>query len=176
MAQRLRPDVIIMDVMLSLKNGIDACREIVDAVPDTRVLVLTASTDEDTVVEAIAAGGTVYLQKFSGKEKLLETIRDVVDGEFRISGDLIRRVCAGIRTTSAKAGAPALDRLTVREHEIFKLFATGLSYAEIAEARGIRPLTIRNAIYGIRNKLGARTTQEMVVVAMRSGLLDDDPT
>ena len=145
-AQGLKPDVIIMDVMLSLKNGIDACREIVDAVPDTRVLVLTASTDEDTVVEAIAAGGTVCLQKFSGKEKLLETIRDVVDGEFRISDDLIRRVCAGIRTTSEKAGPPALDRLTVREHEILKLFATGLSYAEIAEARGIRPLTIRNAI------------------------------
>ncbi len=100
-AQGLQPDVVIMDVMMPLKNGIDACREIMDVLPDTRVLVLTASTNEDTVVDAIAAGATGYLQKYSGKEKLLATIRDVVDGEFRIPGDMVRRVFAGVRAISA---------------------------------------------------------------------------
>ena len=172
-AQSLRPDVVIMDVMMPKKNGIDACREIMDAMPETRVLVLTASTNENTVVEAIAAGATGYLQKFAGKDRLLTTIRDVVDGEFRIPGDVIRRVLAGIRSAPEKSETPELQRLTGREQEILKLFAQGMSYADIAEARGNRPLTIRNAIYVIRDKLGAKTTQEMVVWAVRNGLLDN---
>lgn len=174
-APDLRPDVILMDVMMPLKNGIDACREIMQAIPDTRVLVLTASTNEDTVIDAVAAGATGYLQKFSGKDKLLATIQDVVNGEFRIPSDVIRRVFAGLRSTSQASDSIELSRLTTREQEILKLFAEGLSYAEIAEARGNRPLTIRNAIYGIRDKLGAKSSQEMVVWAVRSGLLDKDP-
>ena len=67
-----------------------------------------------------------------------------------------------------------MARLTEREQEILKLFAEGMSYAEIGEARGNRPLTIRNAIYGIRDKLGAKSSQEMVVWAVRNGLLDND--
>ena len=99
-AQSLKPDVIIMDVIMPLKNGIEACREITEMLPDTRVLILTASTEEDAVIEAVAAGATGYLQKYSGKDKLLVTIRDVVDGEYRIPGEVIRRVFAGIRAMS----------------------------------------------------------------------------
>ena len=172
-AQSSRPDVVIMDVMMPNKNGIDACREIMDALPETRVLVLTASTNEDTVVDAIAAGATGYLQKFSGKDKLVTTIRDVVDGEFRIPGDVIRRVLAGIRDTAETGETIDMQKLTVREREILKLYAQGMSYADIAEVRGNRPLTIRNAIYVIRDKLGAKSTQEMVVWAVRNGLLDN---
>ncbi len=172
-AQSSRPDVVIMDVMMPNKNGIDACREIMDALPETRVLVLTASTNEDTVVDAIAAGATGYLQKFSGKDKLVTTIRDVVDGEFRIPGDVIRRVLAGIRDTAETGKTLDMQKLTVREREILKLYAQGMSYADIAEVRGNRPLTIRNAIYVIRDKLGAKSTQEMVVWAVRNGLLDN---
>ncbi len=175
MAQSLRPDVVIMDVLMPLKNGIDACQEIVDALPETRVLMLTASTDEEAVVASVAAGATGYLQKYSGKEKLLATIRDVVEGEFRVPGDVMRRALAGTRATSDEAAMSGLDRLTEREREILKLVAEGRSYAEIAEARGNRPLTIRNMVYSIRGKLGAKTKQEMVVWAVRSGLLDNDP-
>ena len=168
-AQRLKPDVIIMDVIMPVKNGVDACREIIAAVPETRVLVLTASTDDSTVIDAIAAGATGYLQKFTGKNELLATIRDVVDGKFRVPGDVVRRAFV-----SANDSPGQVARLTEREQEILKLFAEGKSYAEIAEARGNRPLTIRNAIYGIRNKLGAKSSQEMVVWAVRNGLLDND--
>ncbi len=96
-AQQLRPDVIIMDVIMPLKNGIDACREIMEMLSDTRVLILTASSGEDAFMESVAAGATGYLQKYSGKEKLLCTVRDVAEGEYRIPGDVIRRVFAGIR-------------------------------------------------------------------------------
>ena len=174
-AQGVRPDVVIMDVIMPNKNGIDACREIVEAAPETRVLVLTASTNDKTVIDAIAAGATGYLQKFTDKDELLATIRDVVDGEFRVPGDVVRRAFAGVRDSSTKSQSSEVARLTEREREILKLFAEGMSYAEIGEARGNKPLTIRNAIYGIRDKLGAKSRQEIVVWAVRSGLLDKDP-
>jgi len=173
-AQRLKPDVIIMDVIMPVKNGVDACREIMAAVPETRVLVLTASTDDQTVIDAIAAGATGYLQKFTGKDELLATIRDVADGEFRVPGDVVRRAVADVGDSPAHDDSPELTRLTERERQILRLFAEGMSYAEIGEARGNRPLTIRNAIYGIRNKLGATSSQQMVVWAVRNGLLDND--
>ena len=173
-AQRLKPDVIIMDVIMPVMNGVDACREIIAAVPETRVLVLTASTDDHTVIDAIAAGATGYLQKFTGKDELLATIRDVVDGEFRVPGDVVRRAFVGASDRPSEDDSSEVARLTEREQEILKLFAEGMSYAEIGEARGNRPLTIRNAIYGIRDKLRAKSSQEMVVWAVRNGLLDND--
>ena len=174
-AQSVKPDVIIMDLMMPEKDGIEACREIRELLPDTRVLILTASTEEDAVLAAVTAGATGYLQKFSGKEKLLATIREVQAGEFSIPGDLAQRVFYRIRTTEGQTEKPQPDNLTEREQEILTLFAQGLSYAEIAEVRGNRPLTIRNAIYVIRDKLGAKSMQEMVIWAIRNGLLDIDP-
>ena len=173
MAQELKPDVIVMDVMMPLKNGIDACREITEMLPDTRVLILTASAEEDAVMEAVAAGATGFLQKYSGKEKLLDTMRDVADGEYRIPGDVIRSVFAGIRSAAGQRKADGPGVLTERDREILTLFAQGLSYAEIAEVRKNQPLTIRNAIYNIQDKLGIETKQELVVWAVRNGLLDD---
>ena len=86
-ALNIKPDVIIMDVMMPLKNGIEACREITEMLPETRVLILTASSEEDAVMEAVAAGATGYLQKYSGKEQLLRTVRDVANGEYRIPAE-----------------------------------------------------------------------------------------
>ena len=171
-AQDLNPDVIVMDVMMPLKNGIDACREITETLPDTRVLILTAATAEDAAIEAIAAGAAGYLQKYSGKEELLRAVRDVADGEYHIPPDLIMRVFAELRVP-AQRKTRGLSRLTSRERQILTLFAQGWSYPKIAEARGNQPVTIRNAIYGIQDKLGIETKQELVVWAVRSGLLDE---
>ena len=172
-AMKLKPDVIVMDVMMPLKNGIDACREITEALPDTKVLILTASTEEDAVVEAVAAGATGFLQKYSGKEKLLDTVREVADGKYRIPSNVLRSVFAGIRGTAEQKTTDGPKSLTQRDREILTLFAQGLSYAEIAEARNIQPLTVRNAIYSIQDKLGIDTKQELVVWAVRNGLLDN---
>ena len=78
-AQLLKPDVIIMDVMMPLKNGIDACREITEMLPDTRVLMLTASAEEDAVMESVAQARRATFRSTPGKEKLLSTIREVAD-------------------------------------------------------------------------------------------------
>ena len=170
-AQSLEPDVIIMDVIMPLKNGIDACREVMEMLPDTQVVMLTASAEEDAVVEAVAAGAVGYVQKYSGTDELMRTVRGVADGEYRIPAGAVKSVFAAIRA-GAWAQTREFDRLTAREREILTLFAQGLSYAQVTEVRGNQPVTVRNAIYGIQDKLGVGTKQELVVWAVRNGLLD----
>lgn len=173
LAQQLKPDVVIMDVMMPLKNGIEACRDVTETLPETRVLILTAATEEDAAIEAVAAGAAGYLQKYSGKEDLLRSVRDVADGHSRIPVDVLRRVFAEVRAADGMKRPSAHLRLTQREREILSQFAQGLSYAKIAEVRGNQPLTIRNAIYSIQDKLNIETKQELVVWAVRNGLLDE---
>ncbi len=172
-ALALKPDVIIMDVIMPLKDGIEACREIVDILPDTRVLMFTASPEEDAVVESFAAGATGYLEKYSGKEHLLRTARDVAQGEYRIPSEAVKRAFSDIRSGASKSTEQNSRNLTDREQQILTLFSKGLTYAEIADIRGNKWVTIRNAIYGIQNKLGLGTKRELVVWAVRAGLLDD---
>ena len=166
-AAELSPDVVVMDVMMPNKDGVEACREIMDAAPDIRVVMLTASTEEDAVIEAVAAGATGYLQKVSGMDRLLDTIREVAADELRLPPDVVRRVFEGIRR-----GAEPEDEngpLTRRERKILALFRQGLSYARIAEIRGVRPVTIRNAIYAIQGKLEMGSKQEIVSGPCRTG-------
>ena len=170
-----KPDVVVMDVILTGRDGIDACREIKETVPETRVLMLTAATEEESVLNAISAGATGYLRKLSNAQKLLDTIRDVAEGEYRMPQEVMRKVFAGIRTSPQLADKSALDRLTEREKQILQLFAGGRSYADIARLRGNQTVTIRNAIYGIQNKIGVKSKQEMVLWAVRNGLLNDGP-
>lgn len=170
-----RPDVVIMDVILTGRDGIDACREIKETIPEIRVLMLTAAPEEENVINAISAGATGYVRKLSSAQRLLDTIRDVAEGEYRIPQEVMRKVFAGIRTSPQLADRSSLDRLTEREKQILQLFAWGRSYADIARLRGNQTVTIRNAIYGIQNKIGVKSRQEMVLWAVRNGLLNDDP-
>ena len=174
MAQSVAPEVVVMDVMMPNMDGVDACREIMELLPDTRVLMLTASTTEDAVVEAIAAGATGYLQKDSGPEELAEAIREVAQGHLRIPEKSIRRVFALIRGQRALTASRALKALTDREREILQMFASGKSYAQIAGAKGNKVVTVRNSVYRIQDKLGVGSKQEMVVWAVKNGLLDEE--
>ena len=169
------PDVIIMDVIMPVMDGIEACRQITELLPGTRVLMLTASNEQDAIVSSIAAGATGYLQKYSGKEQLLTTLREVAQGEFRIPGDAARRLSRAVRSPSADDAAERLAALTNREREILKLFAEGLTYQEIGEIRNNSALTVRNAVSAVQRKLGFRAKQQMVVWAVRAGLVDGGP-
>ena len=169
----LRPDVIVMDVMMPVKDGIEACREIMELLPDTRVLMLTASNEEDAVIEAVAAGATGYLQKYSRSGELLEAVVDVAEGRSRLPEKTVREVFAMVRSLRELASRQALDRLTAVERETLTLFARGMSYAEIAGARGNSTVTVRNTIYRIQDKLGVEKKQELVIWAVRNGLMDE---
>ena len=128
------------------KDRVEACREIMEFPSATRVVMLTASTEEDAVIEAVAAGAAAYLQKVSGMERLLATLREASAGELRVPAEVVRRVFAGIRRGAEREEEPGPGELTSRDREILALFCRGMSYARIAEARGVRPVTIRNAI------------------------------
>ena len=134
-AAEVSPDVVVMDVIMPNKDGVEACREIMESAPDTRVVMLTASTEESAVVDAVATGATGYLQKETDRERLLATVRGVFRGELFVPVAVVRRVFSEIR--NAWRGDPADGAgLTPREREILVAFARGMSYARIAEARG----------------------------------------
>ena len=169
----LDPQVIVMDVIMPNKDGIDACRDIMELRPYTRILMLTASTEEDAVIEAVAAGATGYLQKYSRPEELVEAVLDVAEGRVRIPAKVVREVFALVRGDRKLASRQATDKLMALERETLRLFASGRSYTDIAEARGNSTVTIRNTLYRIQDKLGIGTKQELVIWAVRNGLVDD---
>ena len=171
-AEESRPDVIVMDVMMPGKDGVEACRDILDLLPETKVLMLTASTEDDAVIEAIAAGATGFVQKFSGSDELVDAVRGVAEGRLMIPDDAVRRVFKLLRSGAHLTPGPKV--LTMRERQILAQFARGKSYARIAEALGVTMTTVRNAVYRVQDKLGVESKQEIVVWAVRNGLLDDD--
>ena len=173
MVQELKPEVVIMDVLMPVKNGIDACREVTELQPDIRVLMLTASNSSEAVVESVAAGATGYLVKDSGADKLLDTLRDVCEGRFQLTADELRRAASRIRRNISASHPVDPSVLSPRERDVLVKFCQGFSYPEIAAALGFGRSNVRNAIYRIHNKTGCGTNQEMVVWAVRCGLLDD---
>ena len=175
-AAELSPDLVVMDVMMPRKDGVEACRDIMDSAPETRVVMLTVANEETAVLEAVAAGATGYLQKETDRERLLSTLRGVFRGELRLPAEAVRGVVAAVRSVSEVGDAADTAGLTAREREILVSFAGGMSYTRIAEQRGVKPVTVRNAIYGIQQKLRVTSMQGLVLWTARNGLLDDfDP-
>ncbi len=118
----------------------------------------------------MAAGAGGYLQKVAGMDQVLGMMKSAAAGEGRLPTEVVRRVFDRIRR---RAKSKEEVDLTPREKEILASFSQGRSYVAIAEARGVKPVTIRNAIYTIQVKLGVASKQEIVVWAVRNGLLDD---
>ena len=172
LAERLSPDAVIMDLFMPGMDGVAACREIVEMLPDTRVLMLTASTNDEAVIAAVAAGATGFVIKDASLPELMEAVKDVAQGRVRIPLHVLRRACA---VADGQSG-PEQDSsvLTDREREVLRLFAGGNSYADIAAEQGNSPSTVRNIIYRIQNKLGTGSRQELAVWAVRNGFLADD--
>ena len=175
-AAEVSPDVVLMDVIMPKKDGVEACREIMESAPKTRVIMLTASTAEDAIMEAVAAGANGYLQKETDREQLLSALRNVALGDVCFPPEVVRRAFAVMRGSVTTGDAAAAAGLTQREREILVSFAQGMSYSRIANGRGIKPVTVRNAIYGIQRKLNVETMQGLVLWCARNGLLDNYPT
>ena len=97
-ASELSPDLIVMDVMMPKKDGVEACREIMESLPDTKVIMLTASTEANAVIEAVAAGAAGYLQKVAGMDQLLGMMEGAAAGEGRLPTEVVRRVFDRIRS------------------------------------------------------------------------------
>ena len=172
-AGEVKPEVIVMDVMMPDKDGVDACREVMEILPGTRVLMLTASSKMDAVIEAIAAGATGYLQKHTRAGDLVAAVVDVAEGRMRIPEETIKEVFAMMSRDREDTSRRASDRLTKLERETLTQFASGMSYAEIAEADGKKTVTVRNRLGLIQDKLGVRSKQDLLIWAVRKGYVDD---
>ena len=169
-AQDVRPDLILMDVAMPTMSGIDACHEIKDLLPDTRVVMLTASAAEESVTEALLAGAHGYVLKAAGRDDLLQAIRAVARGESILDPSVTKIVTERFSRLVGQEKQRELDLLTPREKEVLGLVADGATNKEVAGWLVISEYTARNTVSNILGKLGLRTRSELVRWALEHGL------
>ena len=169
MAAQLDADVILMDLVMPVKSGIDAIKEIKAADPDARILVLTSFADDDKVLPAIKAGALGYILKVSAPQELIQAIRDVYRGEPSLQPTIARKLLLNL--VDAKPEEDQADPLTEREVDVLKLIARGFSNKDIAQALFISEGTTRSYVTNILNKLHLENRTQAALYALRMGLV-----
>ena len=166
------PDVVLMDLNMPGKSGIDATREIVSIAPLTRIVVLTISDEDAVVMDAVVAGACGYLLKDASIQDLLRGITAASRGESLISPAIAAKVLQRVRASSPdmEAAETLLTRLSERELQVLKLIANGKDNAEIARELFISAKTVKNHISNILLKLSIENRIQAAVYAVRSGL------
>jgi DNA-binding NarL/FixJ family response regulator len=170
LVRELKPDVIVMDLHMPLVNGIEATRAILEDEPGARVLVLTISTDEEDVLDALAAGACGYILKTAPPEDTVRAIAAAHAGDSAISPRVAGRLVEHVRRAGRPTAAPP-SSLTPRELEILRLIAEGRENTEIAEILVISPSTAKNHVAHVLDKLGLENRVQAAVYAVRSGLV-----
>ena len=184
LAQRLRPDVVLMDLHMPKKSGVLATREITAALPRTRVMVLTTFDRDELVFDAVRAGAQAYLLKDASEDEVIETVRAVHRGESRLTPQVARKVMDQFRSLAnrmaerndAPAPAPATPAqaaptplpatLTERETAVLDLIAKGQSNRQIATALHLAEGTVKNHVSRVMQKLHANTRTELAVLVL----------
>ena len=161
--RKLRPDVVVMDIMMPGMDGITATAAIREAAPETKVLVLTTSTVSDDLAHALRAGAAGLVSKSAANSELVKAIGEVAAGRPAIS-PAFRDILA--------QDPPAPD-LTPRQREILGLMVRGLTNKDIARELGIRPNSVNLHVIAILEKIGAANRTEAVAIALRKNLLKD---
>ncbi|SCK27723.1 two component transcriptional regulator, LuxR family [Streptomyces sp. AmelKG-E11A] len=176
-ARAAGPDVVVLDLNLPAKPGVQVCKEIVGANPALRVLVLSASGEHADVLEAVKSGATGYLLKSASTEELIGAVRRTAVGDAVFTPGLAGLVLGEYRRLAsepapATADEPGAPRLTDRETEVLRLVAKGLSYKQIAERLVISHRTVQNHVQNTLGKLQLHNRVELVRYAIERGLDD----
>ncbi len=173
MAQSLQPDVILLDLKMPHKNGLEAIQEIKQTNPQARILVLTSFDDDERVFSAIKAGALGYLLKDSSPPQLIEAIRDVYQGKSSLHPNIALKVIRELNNPTDLP--PTEDPLTEREMETLRLLAQGLSNQEISEMLTISERTVGKHVSNILEKLHLANRTQAALYALRHGLASLDP-
>jgi DNA-binding NarL/FixJ family response regulator len=172
-ATRFQPNVVLMDIRMPELDGLEATRRILAADGTARILILTTFDLDEYVYEALRAGASGFVLKDDPPEQLLTAIRTIAEGDALLSPGVTKRVIEQFTRTPRPTPPKALDQLTERELEVFRLIARGLSNAEIGAELYISDTTVKTHITHILQKLELRDRVQAVVLAHETGLFDE---
>jgi NarL family two-component system response regulator LiaR len=168
LSHQTRPDVIIMDLKMPVKDGLTAIKEIDQLLPDSRILVLTSFPDDDSVFRAIKAGALGYLLKDSAPENLLNAIRVVYNGQSMLHPSIARKLVQEIKEPADLP--PAGEPLTPREMDVLQCLARGLSNREIAAELSVSTRTVTTHVRNILDKLHLANRTQAALYAREKGI------
>jgi DNA-binding NarL/FixJ family response regulator len=166
-AERTHPDIVVMDVRLPDGSGIEACREIREKMPETKVIILTSYADDDAVFASILAGASGYVLKQTRGRALADAIDAVSRGESLLDPGITQKVMERLRTASERRASDPLDALNEQEHKILLLIAEGKTNKEIAGEVYLSDKTVKNYVSSILTKLNLRRRSEAAAFIAR---------
>ena len=170
LARALRPDIVLMDLLMPGMDGMEATRLIRSELDDVEVVALTSVLDDESVVSAVRAGAIGYLLKSAEADELRRALRAAAAGQVQLDPAAAARLVREVRAP------PAVETLTDRESDVMRLLALGLANKEIGRRLRISEDTVKTHVSRILAKLGAHSRTQAVLQAMRMGLVDaDDP-
>jgi DNA-binding NarL/FixJ family response regulator len=177
LTKKCGPDLILMDLSLPDKDGIELTREIRSLMPETKIIVVTMHSKVNYIAKAFQAGATGYVVKESASERLLQGMEAVLNGEYFMDSSVSHKVVKKLLDMplrEKKINDASYNTLTSREQEVMSLLAQGIASKDIAERLFISPKTVENHRSNIMNKLDLHSTHELVRFAARIGLIDVD--
>jgi two-component system response regulator DevR len=166
----LKPDVVVMDIRLPGKSGIEACQEITGQLPSTKVIMLTSYAEDEMLFDAITAGACGYVLKQIGSDDLVRAVEAVGKGEALLDPALTQRVFTRVREAARKEQAEAFAGLTDQEMRVLAQVAEGKTNREIAETLFLGEGTVRNYVSSILNKLNLTNRAEAAAYAVKHNL------
>lgn len=162
-----RPDVVLLDVTLGDGDGVADIPRLLEAHPDTRIVVLTARSDDRVLLAAVEAGAAGFLSKAGGVPQVVQAVRAAAAEEAVMSPDVLARLLPLMRGRTERSA----EQLTDRELEVLQLVARGLTNAAIAEELVLSVHTVRNHVAALSHKLGAHSKLEALSIGLRQGLV-----
>lgn len=174
MAERLRPAILVIDMMMPGLNGLEALRQVRKRSPSTINIVLSMQSADAYVIEALRSGAAGYVLKDSGPAEVVTAIRQVLQGERFLSPGLEERMLNASTTNSAPASLDLYETLTDREREVLQMVAEGRSSSEIGEMLVISPRTVEIHRGRVMKKLGLRNQADLIRYAIRRGIISMD--
>jgi two-component system response regulator DevR len=170
--ERLRPDVVLMDIRLPGEGGIEATQRITRDFPETKVVILTSFADDELVVRAIQAGAAGYVLKQVGNEELLRAIQAAARGQALLDPETTQRLLARVRETERKVEEDAFRDLSRREMEVLAEVARGRTNAQIGKSLFLSEKTVRNYVSTILEKLHLTNRIELATYAVEHRIAD----